>query len=193
MKQYCWSHHLPGSFQINHQDNNGLTAMSYAVIGGHLDVIQYLFNCEWSIREVSLSLAVQSAFVLSSSSDYPKITEFLLDKIEELDNCHIDGIDQWTGSTALTNACLYGNKAAVRILIARKATLEQPNSDGYSPFLCAAKAGSLDISVMLLEHGVAIEGVDNFGHTALMFSSAEGHAELVSMLLTNGLYIQVSI
>ena len=175
--------------QIGHRDAHGLTAISHAVNRGSLEVVKYLYNCDWLVEEASKSQAIQSAFVLSSREGFTEMSQFLLDRFDELKYCHIDGTDHLTGETALTAACLQGNKPTVHMLIARGAATAQPNSDGYSPFLCAVKAGFWDISVVLLRHGADVQHTDSFGRTALMVASAEGHLELISMLLANGWYI----
>jgi len=63
--------------------------------------------------------------------------------------------------------------------------LSQPNSTGYTPILCAVKAGYWDIAVVLLREGADIESADSHGRSALMIAAAEGHVGLVEMLLTN--------
>ena len=92
--------------------------------------------------------------------------------------------------TALTAACLHGKKKLVQLLLSRGAMLSQPNEKGFTPLLCAVKAGYWDIAVVLLREGADIECTDSHGRSALMIAAAEGHVGLVEMLLTNSKFIK---
>lgn len=80
-------------------DNNGYTALSHAVSGGHIEVVKYLSNLTWDPDNTVKSEATQSAFVLCAMRGHTEVCEYLLDKLQESVKCHIDATDSMTGET----------------------------------------------------------------------------------------------
>ena len=81
-------------------DDRGYTALCHAVLGGHLEVIKYLSNCDWNTAaSLSADAAMQMAFVLCAGEGHADIALFLLEKLQESVVCHIDSNDQLTGET----------------------------------------------------------------------------------------------
>lgn len=92
--------------------------------------------------------------------------------------------------TALMNAILKHDAAAVRQLIAGGADVNQPDAGGDVPLIMAAYQGYSDIVALLLEAGADVTAVDpGMKATALHAASYAGHAEVARQLIAAGIAI----
>ena len=95
-------------------DDNGYTPLCHAVSSGHLEVVKYLSNCVWPEATGSgtaiKSDSIQTAFVLCASKGYDEIALFLLEKLQESSECHIDTPDSLSGETGESNLPHYFKK-----------------------------------------------------------------------------------
>ena len=101
------------------------------------------------------------------------------------------------GTTALHFAVFSRNNQAdlVNMLLKHGASIEAVNSSGLTPLLVAFQEGNEPAVVALLEGGASLASVDSDGNTALhhvAISTNNNQADLVNMLLSRGLDLEVS-
>jgi ankyrin repeat protein len=88
-------------------------------------------------------------------------------------------------NTALHKSATYGQAACARILLAQPhsdALRQARNSDGRTPFLCAALRGSPEL-IELFFSGSDLSAVDDGGNDALHLAASCGNPEAVELLL----------
>jgi ankyrin repeat protein len=91
------------------------------------------------------------------------------------------------GVTPLSLACTNGNAAIVRLLLRAGADPNAALPGGETPLMTASRVGSLASVTALLERGATVDAKDDRrGQTALMWASAEGHADVVEALIKAG-------
>lgn len=95
-----------------------------------------------------------------------------------------DGICPVTGDTALTAACSTGNAAIADALLIRGATPYSLNARQMSPLALAAKNGRTALVLRLLDSGADVMG--SGGKNPLILAAAEGHTDVIEMLLAHG-------
>lgn len=91
------------------------------------------------------------------------------------------------GETPLMLACASGDGALVRMVLAADARTDVNRWDGETPLMVAAGAGSVEAVKALIDHGANVNAADPKRHqNALMWAAAEGHGDVVSVLLAAG-------
>lgn len=100
----------------------------------------------------------------------------------------IDSLDSLRGESALTAACLNGNKSICELLIERgRAGLTAANSKSWTPLLCAVKSGCWETVEFLLSIDPSIVNqTDKHGRTALILAASEGHLAIMDILVEKG-------
>ncbi len=91
------------------------------------------------------------------------------------------------GVTPLSLACTNGNGTIVELLLKAGADSNAALPGGETPLMTAARVGSLNSVKTLLAHGATVDGKDDRrGQTALIWAAAEGHANVVEVLIEVG-------
>jgi len=91
------------------------------------------------------------------------------------------------GVTPLSLACTNGNGDLVELLLKAGAHPNAALPGGETPLMTAARVGSLAAVKSLLARGATVDARDERrGQTALMWASAEGHADVVQTLIELG-------
>jgi ankyrin repeat protein len=91
------------------------------------------------------------------------------------------------GVTPLLEASRSGDAAMVELLLRAGADPKRSHPEGETPLLSAARAGSVPTVRLLLARGVDVNHAEKFQQTtALMWASAEGHNDVVDLLLEAG-------
>lgn len=91
------------------------------------------------------------------------------------------------GITPLLQASRAGDAAMVDLLLQAGADPRRAHPEGETPLMAAARAGSVPAARLLLARGADVNAADTFQHaTALMWASAEGHLDVVDLLLEVG-------
>ena len=91
------------------------------------------------------------------------------------------------GVTPLLEASRNGDAAMVDLLLRSGADPKRAHPEGETPLLSAARAGSVAAVRLLLARGADVNAAETFQQTtALMWAAAEGHTDVVDLLLESG-------
>jgi ankyrin repeat protein len=91
------------------------------------------------------------------------------------------------GITPLLQASRTGDAALVELLLQSGANPALAHPEGEAPLLAAARAGSVPAVRLLLARGVDVNAAETYQKTtALMWAAAEGHLDVVDVLLEAG-------
>jgi ankyrin repeat protein len=91
------------------------------------------------------------------------------------------------GVTPLLDASRTGDVAMMALLLKAGANPSLAHPDGETPVMAASRAGSVPAVRLLLDRKVDVNASERVKNTtALMWASAEGHAEVVDVLLKAG-------
>jgi ankyrin repeat protein len=91
------------------------------------------------------------------------------------------------GVTPLLAASRNGDAPMVELLLRAGADPKRSHPEGETPLLSAARAGSVPAVRLLLARGVDVNHAEQFQQTtALMWAAAEGHLDVVDLLLEAG-------
>jgi ankyrin repeat protein len=91
------------------------------------------------------------------------------------------------GITPLLHASRTGNAAMVDLLLRAGADPSRTHPEGETPLMAASRAGSAEAVRLLLARGAAVNAAESFQQTtALMWAAAEGHLDVVDLLLEAG-------
>ena len=91
------------------------------------------------------------------------------------------------GVTPLLEASRNGDAPMVDLLLRSGADPKRAHPEGETPLLSASRAGSVAAVRLLLARGVDVNAAEAFQHTtALMWAAAEGHTDVVDLLLESG-------
>lgn len=176
---------------LRHTDTAEQTPLVHAAKNGHRDTVIYLLGCQTGrddrnsidIDDESIEQMVpgsRHALIAAAQNGHLDIVEYLLDTAELIP----DGVCPVTGETALTAACSTGNAAIADALLIRGATPYSLNAREMSPLGLAAKNGRNTLVMRLIDSGADVMG--SGGKIPLILAAAEGHADVVEMLLTQG-------
>lgn len=91
------------------------------------------------------------------------------------------------GITALLQASRVGDSAMVDLLLRSGANPNKAHPEGETPLLAASRSGSVPTVRLLLTRGVDVNAAEKFQNTtAVMWAAAEGHVDVVDVLIEAG-------
>ncbi|KAK5629048.1 hypothetical protein RRF57_004763 [Xylaria bambusicola] len=170
--------------QIPYSKGTSTTPLCVAAVAGHTSVVEVLLdhgdNAEFQsyLQRTPLSLA--------ASQGNADVIECLAKK-GKANIEHVDGGDDVQKQTPLLIACEWGNPLVVEQLIKLGADPNKMDNNGWAPIVVAATFGYRRTVRTLLDHGIDIETPGPKGHgTALRYALANGHVEMVRILLSRG-------
>ena len=190
------------------QDNNGMTALMYAIENYHIEIVEALLNAnaDPNIQKEDGWTALMSACL----NDNAEVVDVLLKggadpNIQDKDGwtalmsaCRNDhskvvevllkgganpNIQEKDGGTALMSSCRNGHFNVVEVLLKGDADPDIQEKDGWTALMAACQKGHLKVVEVLLKAGANPNIQDEDGFTALMSASRSGHLEVVKVLL----------
>jgi ankyrin repeat protein len=91
------------------------------------------------------------------------------------------------GVTPLLQASRVGDSAMVDVLLRAGANPSRAHPEGETPLMAASRSGSLATVRLLVARGVDVNAAESFQKTTpLMWAAAEGHGDVVDLLLEAG-------
>ena len=183
---------------IDVQDNHGKTALVYAILNDHNDIVDILLN----------EGKYQANPNLADNFEYTPLEEAIeVNNLEALKLLIKKGVDvnahDPAGFTPLMMAVSFENVDASRILIENGAKVNAINENGASALYYASEEGYIEVVRLLLDAGAKVDLANDDGTTPLMISVIEGHGEnydvkkdyreVIILLLDNGAKRELAI
>lgn len=165
----------------------GETALILAAQEGHLGIVRDLLNAKANVN--AKAMAGYTALMAASHSLHLEIVQTLIAAGADVNAKTTDG------NVALTSACSPERNQLIsgapesryaglaRLLLAAGADANVPDSEGWTPLICASRAGLSEVVKDLLAAGAEVNARTDFGFTALMMALSFGRAEIARLLL----------
>lgn len=159
-------------------DYEKLDPFTRAIQEGNLDTLKFLLDFE-SLEDQSTKYGFTKLYKAVLSQDKEVIKAVLKD-----DNSQVNQADH-KGNTPLHVATRLRDNETVKLLLEHQADPNEKNErSGSTPFHLATSNGDTNITAMLLNYGAKPEIQNKFDYTALHFAVANGHKEIVELLLS---------
>lgn len=170
---------LKWACDINHFNDDGLTAVEVAVQNDHENVAEYLIDHEADVTKFGRTLLHEAG-----ARDMPSVASALLTRNVPAHSLDPDGV------TPLHEACGAASDKVAKLLIDRGAALDnQITSTGRTPLHEAALGGdktpSVRIVTLLMEAGARIDIKDIQGKTPWRAALTKNHQAVAKILRTS--------
>jgi serine/threonine-protein phosphatase 6 regulatory ankyrin repeat subunit B len=177
-----------GGQGLDERDHLGRTALFYAYIGGHEEIVAFLLS-----QQAQVDITDEDGmnpFMAAASSGHVGVMKMLL---QHMGGQRLDEADE-KGWTALFYAYIGGHEEMVAFLISQGAQADITDQEGMTSLMAAAAGGHGGVVKMLLQlfGGKGLEKTDAYGKTALHYTSEEGHEEIVTFLLSQGAKVETT-
>ncbi|PIO58578.1 ankyrin repeat protein [Teladorsagia circumcincta] len=162
---------------VNITDQNGNTALHYAVSHGNFGVVSSLLDsgeCQLNLANRAGYSAVMLAALSSLENEVEKA---VVQRLFELGD--VNARAQQHGQTALMLSVSHGKKATTDLLLACGADVNLQDEEGSTALMCAAEHGHKDIVKLLLgQPGIDAALTDCDSSTALSIAVENGHRDI---------------
>jgi ankyrin repeat protein len=204
---------LEKGIDVDQQDEYGYTALMWASLKGHKEIVQLLLH-EENIQINQQDKDGSTALMWASLKGHKEIVEILLqDKNKQINqqdkdgrtalilasekghveivekllqdkNIQINQQDKKYGATALIWASMNDHREIVQILLQdKKIQINKQDQYGYTAYMWATERGHKEIVQMLNDEDIKKYQKNIYGEFALITASRNGHTEIVQMLI----------
>ena len=175
---------MKGGSDINMKDHQGMAALHWAVVKGHVDIAEYLLA-----RGADFNAPVnngQTPVMLAGFHNKTELVQLLINKGADL-YARTTG-----GATALILAAGKGHTEMIELLIKGGADLvnEQTTTSKYTALMIAARSGYESIVTMLLDHGADVYKIDVNRRDALSYACEFDQRVIAKLLCLHGAPLQ---
>jgi len=170
-------------WDVNATDTMGRTALAWAAIGGHEDVVEIILQQEGANADIANTGLGLAPLWLAAVCGHEGVVKLLLEREDVYPNTP----DTEYGATPLLLAAARGHEGVVKFLLKREDI--NPNTpdteSGRTPLWWTAMSGHEEIAKLLLER----EDIDpntadtKYGRTPLLLAVKNGHEGVVKLLL----------
>lgn len=171
------------------QDTYGRTALHYACIHNHPNLIPKFVNNDKSVLD-SLDKDNFSPLLCSIITKHTECVRLLIDL-----GAKVDASDAEKFYIPLNFACQYGVYDAAKMLLEcsqEKQPAMKPDAEGLYPIHIAARAGHTKLIRLLTSYNVNVNEVDKLNKwTAIFYAASEGHSQTVQELINANALIDV--
>ena len=173
-------------WDVNATDARGRTALAWAAVGGHEDVVNTLLERKDLNPDAADTKYRRTPLWWAAGGGHEGVVKLLLER----EDINPNAADAEYGRAPLGWAAKAGHKGVVKLLLEREDI--NPNAAdteyGRTPFLWAARGGHEGVVKLLLERGdinpSTTDTVDD--QTPLSLAAEHGHQGVVKMLLERG-------
>jgi ankyrin repeat protein len=170
---------LKARVDVNAAQGDGATALHWAVHWDDVETADLLIRARADVNAANDHGV--TALTLACTNRNSGLVEKLLDARAN------PNLAQATGVTPLMECARTGAADAVRVLLARGASLEPGHAKtGQDALMWAADGGYADVVKFLIEHGGNVRARSKGGFTPLMFAARAGNVETARLLLDAG-------
>ena len=162
---------------VNPKDPSGYTALTSAVVHGHVAISRLLLDCGADPNAKDLGRVTVLHYAALSGNE--ELMRLLIVK-----RADVEAKDKH-GRTVLMSAAYNGYEAIVRVLLENGADIKVRDETGVTALIFAAYNGHEATVRVLLEYGADVEVRDETGSTALILAVYKGHEAIVRVLLEN--------
>lgn len=164
-----------GGMNLDHQDENGLSAIMVTALKGHVEAFRMLVYAGADVK--LLNKRGENALALSELNQNRDLFEKVLLEFALEKGNHNAG-----GFYALHCAARRGDLDAARLLTRKGYDVNVPDSDGYTPLMLAAKEGHGSMCELLISHGANCEIKNVKGETALSLATKGAECVILDSL-----------
>jgi ankyrin repeat protein len=176
-----------GLQELEETDDDGRTALHWAAIDGHNEVVALLLDK--GAQAGNGDDNDSTPLMLAAYRGHLGVVQLIVQHTGG------QGLDATSagGRTALHLAVQGGHEAVVTFLLNQGAHAINPHRFGMTPFMSAAAGGHVGMAQLFLElqGGQGLDRRDNQGNTALHWAARGGHAEAAAWLLRSGAGVSI--
>ncbi|KAL7912680.1 ankyrin repeat-containing domain protein [Trichoderma velutinum] len=166
-----------GKVDLNETDGEtGMTPLHWAVVGGHLSVVELLVNAgaQLETKEKEYQMTALGLAIQHKQKD---VFDFLLQRDASI---HVSDRD---GTTALYKAAVLGEWAIVQQLVERGVDINVRISDGKTALFPIVQHGNFDAVKLLVEKGADVNAREKKGLVPL---HCVGNVDIIRLLVERG-------
>jgi len=165
---------------VDRQDNNGLTALHYALMRSDPAMVQKLVDAGYDLKALGPKLTPALHFAIFNPK--PENFDWMLE--QGFDPNQIAGE---SGTTSLMLAASEGKTALIQRLIALGVNINAYNKKGHTALMYAAIRDKPDTLKLLMQKGATLDTRDNFQQNALHHAAMSGRKQSIQVMLQKGM------
>jgi ankyrin repeat protein len=148
-----------GGAHVNEQDDYGRTALWWASMNGHTEVVKLLLDKGALLDDKNEDGL--TALMLASANGHTEVVKLLLDR-----GALVDEKNKYA-NTALMLASDNGHTEVVKLLLDKGALVDEKDEEGDTALMLASLYGHTEVARLLLDKGALVGVKSNGGNTAL--------------------------
>ncbi|KAL3881636.1 hypothetical protein ACJMK2_028049 [Sinanodonta woodiana] len=157
-------------------DTKGCTALHFAALHGHVEVVQYLIgqNCMVDAQDENGHAPIHRA----ASQGHLEVIRLLIEA-----GCNVDVQDEH-GNAPIHEAAWNGFSKTLELLVKYNCTVLIANKAGFTALHLSAQNGHNESSRVLIYAGCNTDSRNNYGDTALHTAARYGHAGVTRIIIS---------
>lgn len=164
------------SIDLNAQDEEGMTPLMSAALGGHVGIVKQLLSKK--VKLETKNPQGDTALAVALSNDKFEVAKLLINSGANVD-ITVAGDE---GDSLLMRAASNDLKTTELILKKKKSLVNKTNKLGETALIQSTRFGQLDIVKLLLKNGADTKLKDKEGQTALDIAKKSQNQEAVQLL-----------
>lgn len=168
---------LAKDVDVNHKDKHGRTAIMWATLFNHNDIVQMLVTAKANVNCKEGGSSERTLLFHAADRGCDNIVETLLAAGADVDH------ESGSKNTAIMVAADNGHTNIIRLLIHAGANVDHTNMFERTAIIHAARHGHSKAVKTLVAAGANIDHKDKEGYTALMWASQNGYSDVVKVLI----------